>query len=253
MPHSVGSATAAERPRLVLLHGFTQSASSWRPVLPHLAGFDVQALDLPGHGASGERAAGLVDGAAQLAAAGGKGTWVGYSMGGRFALHVALARPDLVERLVLIGAHPGIESDSERSARRRADEALAARIVSVGLPTFLEEWLAQPLFARLADEARGLESRLGNRPEALAAALVRAGAGAQEPAWPRLHSLEMPLLYVVGQHDAKYRAVGARLVAAVKKGTLAVVPGAGHSVPFERPQAFAAALRDWLGERPATR
>ena len=63
-------------------------------------------------------------------------TLVGYSMGGRIALHVALALGARVQRLVLIGGSPGIADVAEREARRDADERLAAEIESSTVEEF---------------------------------------------------------------------------------------------------------------------
>ncbi|MCA9738920.1 MAG: alpha/beta fold hydrolase [Gemmatimonadetes bacterium] len=244
--------TSGSPQRLILLHGFTQSARIWDPVRAALEPRESVALDLPGHGAGSDEGGSLAEGADRLAERGGTGTWVGYSMGERYALHVALAHPGRVGGLVLVGAHPGLEDDAERARRRAADEALATRIVSVGLPTFLEEWLAQPLFAGLSAAARAPEARRGNRAAGLARALRDAGTGTQEPLWNRLPDLAMPVLYVVGERDGRYRAVGERVVEALgARGRLAVVPDAGHAAPFEQPDAFVTLLVRWLRETAA--
>src|SRR5690606_10540568 len=145
--------------------------------------------DAPGHGASGAARLAWPDAVDALAATGGRGTWIGYSMGGRLALGVALAHPQLVERLVLVGASPGIADPGERAARRAGDEALARHLLAVGLDAFLDEWLAQPLFAGLtADEAQR-SARRTNTADGLAAALRDLGTGTQPDLWPALDDL----------------------------------------------------------------
>src|SRR5207244_5173075 len=79
----------------------------------------------------------------------GPARYVGYSMGGRLCLRLALDRPEVVQRLVLVSASPGIQDDGERAARRDADERLARQIERDGADVFLERWIAQPLFATL--------------------------------------------------------------------------------------------------------
>jgi len=230
--------------RTYFLHGFTQSAASWRHLIDRVPG--AQALDLPGHGAAASEPTDFDRGTASLVARGGSGSWIGYSMGGRYALHVALAAPHLVERLVLVGAHPGLEDLQERRARAVRDAALADRIEEVGVPVFLDEWLGQPLFAGLTPEAQGLDARAGNTSTGLAAALRGASVGVQRTLWEALPSLSMPVLYVVGERDAKYRALGARVVEALGgRAELEVVAGAGHAVPFENPDGFLEALASW--------
>ena len=78
-------------------------------------------------------------GGADLMAASGRdpAVWLGYSMGGRFALNVALRHPGQVRRLVLVSATAGIDDPEERAARRRADEDLAGRIGTEGVAAFV--------------------------------------------------------------------------------------------------------------------
>ncbi|MEO6121449.1 MAG: alpha/beta fold hydrolase [Acidimicrobiales bacterium] len=230
--------------RLVLVHGFTQTGRSFGPLLSTLgAGHQVSTPDLPGHGRRPEPATDLLAAADQLGRAGGPATDVGYSLGGRVALHLALARPDLVERLVLVSTTAGIDREADRAARRTADDALADWLELQGVERFLERWLAQPLFAGLAPDAAGLEARRENTAAGLAAALRRLGAGTQEPLWDRLVALDMPVLVVAGRRDTHYCELARRLVAAIgPNATLAVIPDAGHACHLEHPATFAALI-----------
>src|SRR5262249_2538161 len=140
-----------------------------------------------------------------LGDAGGRATYVGYSMGGRLCLQLALDRPDVVERLVLISATAGIASEAERAARRAEDEALAAQLARVGVDAFLEQWLRQPMFASLDPEAAGLDDRKrANTVARLTHQLVTLGQGVQEPLWDRLGELEMPVALIAGERDERY-------------------------------------------------
>ena len=237
-------------PRLTLVHGFTQTGRSWAPLLPDLAPrFEVVTPDLPGHGSRAEVRADLWEAARLVGDEGGNGAYLGYSMGGRVALHLALARPELVRRLVLVGATAGIEDEDERAARRRADEATAARLESGGLDAFLEEWLAQPLFAGLTPETAGLGARRENTAEGVAAALRLLGTGAQEPLWRRLGELRMPVLLVAGERDDAFAEVALRLGAWIgASASLALVPGAGHACHLDRPEAFLQLVLPFLEE-----
>src|SRR4051794_22462088 len=124
-------------PALVLLHGFTQTRQSWRRTIAALDGRYTRtvALDLPGHGQLSERRpASLAATLAYLAAlVDVPHVLAGYSMGGRVALHAALARPQLVQRLVLVGAGPGLATEAERAERRAADEGLAGLLEAIGV------------------------------------------------------------------------------------------------------------------------
>lgn len=235
---------------MVLVHGFTQTGASWRTVAEGLGGHEVVAPDLPGHGANAAIRADLEGCARFLGGEAGRGAYVGYSMGGRVALHLALAQPALVTALVVLGATGGIDDDEERAARRAADEVLADRLELLGTEAFLDEWLAQPLFAGLPDDARGGRS---TDAAGLAASLRLAGAGTQAPLWDRLGELTMPVLVLAGERDDKFRALGVRLAAAIgANAEVALVPGAGHAAHLERPDAFLAVVRPWLADHDET-
>lgn len=239
-------AQRAARTRLVLVHGFTQTRRSWDPLLPHLADHDVVALDAPGHGRASDVEVDLIDGAALLAAGGGRATYVGYSMGGRLCLHAALDHPGAVRGLVLISATGGLDDAWEREARRAADEALADRVERIGVAAFLDEWLAQPLFAGLDAAAEGRAERLENTAAGLASSLRLAGTGTQLPLWDRLRDLPIPTLVIAGALDTKFVAIAERLAATIPGADLAIVDGAGHTVHLEQPAAFLDVLHPWL-------
>lgn len=233
-------------PRVVLLHGFTQTGVSWRPVV-ELLGSDVDVVtpDLPGHGTAGDVRLDLAGTAAHVADLGGRATYVGYSMGGRVALRLALDRPDLVAGLVLVGATAGIDEPAERAARREADEALARRIEAEGVDAFLADWLAQPLFAGLTPAPEDRAARRANTAAGLAASLRLSGTGTMDPPWwDELGRIDVPTTVVVGERDAKFRALGERLVAGIgPRARLAVVAGAGHACHLEAPEIVARLLR----------
>jgi alpha/beta hydrolase fold len=155
--------------RVVLAHGFTQTMGSWEAVGERLGErWEVMRVDLPGHGGSGGVRVGFEEAAGLVGAAGGSAAYVGYSLGGRLCLRLALDRPDLVPALVLIGASPGIAEAGGRAERRAADEALAERIERHGVAAFLDRWLAGSLFATLPEAAAGRAERLANTADGLA-------------------------------------------------------------------------------------
>ncbi|HMC40126.1 MAG TPA: alpha/beta fold hydrolase [Acidimicrobiales bacterium] len=244
--------TRGRGPRLVLVHGFTQTGRSWGRAGDLLAArHELVTLDAPGHGRSAAIEAGLADGADLMAAAvrttGGPATWLGYSMGGRFALHVAWRHPDLVERLVLVSASAGIDDPAERARRRDSDDLLARRIEQEGKEQFLEWWLAQPLFATLPTGAAGVHERLEGPASGWASSLRRAGTGTQEPLWGRLRELAMPVLVIAGGLDHKYRDLARRIGRETgPNATVVILEGAGHACHLERPDEFADVVGTWL-------
>jgi 2-succinyl-6-hydroxy-2,4-cyclohexadiene-1-carboxylate synthase len=240
------------RGRVVLVHGFTQTRASWMPVAEelHADGHEVIAVDAPGHGESGGLRLDLPNGAEALGATCGVATYIGYSMGGRLALHLAVARPELVERLVLVSSTAGIADDADRAERRAEDEARADRLERDGLEAFLTGWLAQPMFATLPSDRAQLAARLGNTVDGLASSLRVAGTGAQRSLWSQLPGLSMPVLFVTGGLDAKFTGIAAEMASAVPRATMIGIAGAGHTVHLERPAEFLAVLRRWLATTP---
>jgi 2-succinyl-6-hydroxy-2,4-cyclohexadiene-1-carboxylate synthase len=235
-------------PRLVLVHGFTQTGRSWRPIAARLAErHEIVMVDAPGHGGSSEVLADLDHGATLLAHAGGRAVYVGYSMGGRLCLHLALSRPDLVEGLVLVSATAGIEDDIERAERRVVDDALAAAVERDGVDAFLARWLARPMFEGLRPDDAGLADRRRNTAGGLASSLRLAGTGAQRPRWAELPTLLMPTLVVAGANDPKFAALARRMVERIGASScLELIEEAGHAVPLEQPDRFLTALTAWL-------
>lgn len=224
--------------RTILVHGFTQTADSWQPVLDALApSVDALAVEVP-------EALDFETTAAVIGARGGPARYVGYSMGGRLCLALACDRPDLVESLVLVSASPGIADARERAQRRAADEQLAHDVERDGLDAFLERWLAQPLFESLPRDAAGIDARRrGNSVERVTHQLRALGQGVQPSYWDRLGRLDMPVLLVTGAYDRKYRELADQMAAAIGDHARTVtVPNAGHAVHLEQPAAVAALL-----------
>lgn len=234
--------------RLVFLHGFTQTARSWDNVRRQLDRFETIALDAPGHGDNPDARLSLWQTAEQIGVRGGQATYIGYSMGARMALHVALAHPELVDRLVLISGTPGLRSEDERRQRRESDESMADRIEDIGTERFLEQWLSLPMFAGLPRESADIDDRLRNSARGLADSLRYCGTGTQEPLWDRLNELRMPVLVMCGHDDAKFASIAAEMAANIDSATLVTIPQCGHTVHLEKPHDFVVALSSWLSE-----
>ena len=238
----------------VVLHGFTGSAAAMAPLTSRLPG-PVLALDLPGHGSvpiSDDPADYTMSAAVAVVISAtshlGRFALVGYSLGGRVALHVALAHPDRVGSLALIGARAGIDDPDERDGRIAADEALADRIESDGIEWFADFWADQPLFAtqrsRLSSEQQSelRAQRLACDPRGLAHSLRGMGAGAVEPGSCRLGALAMPCALIVGADDAKFAGIAHYMAGLIPRATVYEIPDAGHAAHLEAPDATAAAV-----------
>jgi 2-succinyl-6-hydroxy-2,4-cyclohexadiene-1-carboxylate synthase len=253
-------------PPLLVLHGFTGCAESMLPVaaplararrvvLPDLVGHGRSAVAEPGHctiEAVVEQLDALLDAVAGIGGSPAVVDVLGYSMGGRIALSLAVARPGRVRRVAVVGASAGIADPDERRARRAADAALAARLRTEGLERFVDDWTAQPLFATQAGlpsvvgaEARA--QRLASPPEGLARSLEGMGTGAMRPLHAALGSLPVPVLLLAGALDHRYTVVARELAALLPAGRWVVVDGAGHAAHLERPDVLVAEVERFLG------
>lgn len=237
----------SQPPGLVLLHGFTNTGASWQPVV-RAVGERYRALapDLRGHGsASGVRPVALEAVLGDIAALPPpRFTLAGYSMGGRIALHAAIAMPQRIERLVLIGASPGLTTPDERAARRQEDERLAGEIERTDIEQFARRWAQTPVLTGLpaALAAQVHEDRLRNQPAGLAAALRGLGTGTLPSLWDRLGELRMPVTLVVGERDQKFRGIAEEMAPLIARADLHVIHGSGHAAHIEKPADVAALL-----------
>src|SRR6266511_1580140 len=211
--HHVVDGGAGER--VVLVHGFTQTLAAMEPLATRLRDrHELVRVDLPGHGGSTPPLVGFAKAAALLGEAGGAAAYLGYSLGGRLCLRLALDRPELVRALVLIGASPGLDDPVERAGRA---------------------------------------GRLANTTQGLAASLRLHGTGAQEPLWDRLATLRPPTLLITGARDQKFAGIAERMAKAIgPSATLALVPDAGHAAHLERPDEVAALVDAFLATAPVS-
>ena len=164
---------------------------------------------------------------------------LGYSMGGRLALHALLEPGHPWQAGVIISAHPGLESETERQARRAADTSWATRALTGNWQEFLTAWNAQPLLGGAMRDPQASSSLVMRRRE-IARSHVDWSLGAQEPLWGRLSEITIPLLWVAGENDPKFLDLARRATTLIPQSRLAIAPGAGHRVPWD--------AEKWLAE-----
>ncbi len=239
-----------ERPgaeRVVLAHGFTQNMNCWHTFADLLAEeFELVFVDLPGHGLADEsldevhlQAAGQL----LLAAAGGTPAhFVGYSMGGRIAMHSMIDSPQLCRSVSLIGAHPGLV---DPALRRREDFQKANFLEAQGLDKFLDDWLSSHMFNKVATAARCVPQRLENRPEGLAASLRSRGLGSQEHLDLSLENVDVPILQLVGQSDTRFISLASQLDLKLQNSSLRLIPG-HHAAHLESPVEAAQVIAEFV-------
>lgn len=271
-------AARTDHPPLVLLHGFTQNQHCWPQIIDRVAArYRLIVIDAPGHGGSAldthdlwatadavvhtvERLLGEEEpsvagpGSRPAPTMARSAVYIGYSMGGRTALHLALAHPVAVSGLVLIGATPGLETEAERRDRRAGDERLAVRLDEADraqragdegpFAAFLDDWLALPLFAGLSDAAQCREARQHNRPAGLAASLRHCGTGRQDSLWDRLAEIAVPVELLVGSRDHKFIDIAERMAPRFGHPAQIRIESGSHAVHLENPQSLERAIDD---------
>ncbi|HZT95663.1 MAG TPA: 2-succinyl-6-hydroxy-2,4-cyclohexadiene-1-carboxylate synthase [Chloroflexota bacterium] len=250
---------------MILLHGFLGSSTTWDDLTERLAhSYRCLALDLPGHGGSPlpsdagsysmtDLASAVATRLEQLDI--GRAAMLGYSMGGRLALHVALKRPGLVRVLITESTSPGIEAWDERLSRLRQDEMLATKILHEGMEPFVDYWERLPLFhsqTRMEPVGRAAirNVRLSTSAEGAAWSISRLSPGRHEPLFTQLKDLRMPWLIIAGELDHRYRSMAQKMERASSNARAVIIPGAGHAVHLERPEAFALEVARFLEQHP---
>lgn len=241
-----------DAPTLVLLHGFMGCLRDWDALRTKLRPrWRTLAIDLPGHGhtplASFDRdtafarlPTALITLLDELALSGVH--LLGYSMGGRVALALALHAPHRFASLILESINPGLETKAERAARQNDEQAWAAQLRS-DPRRFQDDWQARPLFARQQERnPRGYREVRDQRAKGdlagWAGALLGYGLGRQPDYWPRLPSLNLPVLLVTGEEDGKFANLARRMAGLLPQATHSTIPRAAHTPHLEQPADF---------------
>lgn len=221
--------------RALLVPGFAQTGSVWDQTIIHLR-VEATALEIPPD-------LDFLDTAQALGTAGGAGVYAGYSMGGRLALALALEQPELVQHLILVSSGPGIEDRRQRQARAAADEELARWTASHSREEFIDRWAQQAIFTkRLPRNHR--HHRLSS-PNDIAGQLRRLGQGTQPSLWGRLDELRMPVTFLVGAMDEKYRRIADRAIGLIGgSANIITVAGSDHAVVYHEPIAVARVINE---------
>ncbi len=233
-----------------LLHGAVGMAADWRAFAKRLADSKIgtravdmwrflesQPLPLAEFGAAFN-----ADAAGEVSRGNGR-VLMGYSMGGRLALHALLEKNHPWQAAVIVSSHPGLENDAEREVRRAADATWAAKALVGNWQEFLTEWNAQPVLGAATPRAASASAALALHRREIARSFVDWSLGMQQRLWDRLSEITLPVLWVAGENDAKFLELARRAVAAMPQARLAIAPGAGHRVPWE--------AEEWLARETA--
>lgn len=234
-----------------LLHGFLGRGNDWSVLSEELrsAGVETVTPDLFGQPldtqSMSQWAATFVQGV--RGTGGDNHALVGYSMGGRLALHALLAAPDIFRRAVMVSTGLGIEDSSARKERTTSDEQWARCFEHEEWKAVNQAWNRQEVFRDTLSSSRQ-ESDF-NRA-ALALALRRWSPAADEPLAGSLPSIRASVLWIVGERDDKYVQEGRRAVRLIPRAELMIMTGAGHRVMLDQPERFNSAVKKFLLSKP---
>ncbi|GBG96422.1 alpha/beta fold hydrolase [Lactococcus termiticola] len=233
--------------KIFALHGFSEHPETWGNL--NLEGFELMAISLEDIACLPleEAIKSIHERLTQLADGQSFGL-IGYSMGGRLALHYAMEHP--LDFLILESASVGIKNEQERQERRVSDEALAQKIELNGSAWFADFWAATPIFESQKNLPQELQdkvwqSRASNDPKRLAQTLRMTGQGVLPYLGDTISQLTMPLLYLSGALDKKYTAIGETYFPEQH----VIIPQAGHNIHLEAPKAFQEAIQAFLNKK----
>jgi len=246
---------------LLLLHGFTGAGSNWKECITHIErNFKFILIDLIGHGRteSPENVSryqiqqvhsDIIEIMDYLEVR--KAHLLGYSMGGRVALSLAISYPERFLNLILESSSPGIEDKKARDERKAADEKLAEFIEKKGIADFVTYWEDIPLFLtqKLLPQSVQLSihnQRLTNNPVGLANSLKGMGTGVQPSYWNNLCKLDINTLLLCGEKDSKFCEIADQMSKFIKNSELKKISGVGHAIHVEQPRIFGKIINEFL-------
>ncbi|WP_095497656.1 2-succinyl-6-hydroxy-2,4-cyclohexadiene-1-carboxylate synthase [Paraferrimonas haliotis] len=251
--------TTPSKPKLLLLHGFLGNHRDWSQVLNSLSqGFDVYLVDLPGHGDSGHVSVNDLQQLLKLlhlsigANVSGPYHLLGYSMGGRLALHYAnfchQHNVDDILSLTLEACHPGLTDSQQQTQRWQSDQNWASRFTNEPMDAVLNDWYLQPVFAELNQQQRQdlIDARLTNNGEALANMMTIMSLANQPNFWDLPQTLNYSVHYLVGALDSKFLGLAQQWQQHSPKLSYHVIADAGHNVHRAQSQAFTQAIQHLL-------
>ena len=252
------------KPLILLLHGFMGSGDDFLAVVEGLSEFCCLVVDLPGHGKTevkqdcnylmSNTALALIQLLQELDI---RQCWlVGYSMGGRLALYLAVHFPQYYLGVIIESASPGLKTQIERDRRIEHDLQLAEQLESQDYTLFLQQWYSNPLFASLVrhpNYEQAISSKLTNNPSKLAKSLRFMGLGMQPSLWHDLPNIEIPLLLLAGSLDSKFVNINRELASLSPLANLHIVENVGHNVHFESPIELVRSIRFFVGKQRTIR
>lgn len=251
---------SSENPSILFLHGFLGAGKDWHSIGERISNsYFVILPDLPGHAGSSflpesqctfdSTILKLNNLLLRLNAR--DVTLVGYSMGARIALYMAMEYQDRLNSVVLEGCNPGIRSDDTRGARNEWEQRIIDRLNLLSISEFVDEWYNMPLFRSIRSNRVLFEALRENRiqdqnVDGLIASIKGVGLGCQPNLWSRLGKINPPVLLLAGELDEKFRAISEEMSRDLAKAQFEVIGNAGHMAHYEREKEFIDVLSGFL-------
>lgn len=248
-------------PVMIFLHGFLGSLADWVPLCRRFSNmYQCLLLDLPGHGKTkASRASDYTISATAKSLITfldsreiKRSVLLGYSMGGRLALYLAIHYPHYFERVILESASPGIQNKKDRLIRQKNDADLAAEMAQMRTEEFLQKWYEQPLFSYLRNHPKFnelLQQRMSNSSIYWSASLRGIGTGRQPSLWRKLKNLNMPILILAGEKDRKFRYIAFQMKELNPDFSISVAPRCGHVIHLEDEDRFCKEVNKFLTDK----
>ncbi|MDZ8185288.1 MAG: 2-succinyl-6-hydroxy-2,4-cyclohexadiene-1-carboxylate synthase [Nostoc sp. ChiSLP02] len=252
-----------DKPLILFLHGFMGNIDEFDEAIKLLSDeFSYLTLDLPGHGKTQvlggdeyytmpKTADAIISLLDKLKI--DKSFLVGYSMGGRLALYLALHFPERFLKVILESASPGLATETERLERIKRDTQIGRKLTRITTKTdfadFLSNWYKQAIFGDIKNHPeydKMLENRLQNNPQELDKSLRFMGTGCQPNLWSKLADNKIPILLLAGEYDEKFVYVNTEMAQICKFAQLKIIANAGHNIHFENTLVFMQVLKDFL-------
>ncbi|MEM7066136.1 MAG: alpha/beta fold hydrolase [Cyanobacteria bacterium P01_B01_bin.77] len=161
---------------------------------------------------------------------------LGYSLGGRLALHGLLTQPDLWSGAIIVSAAPGIADAQQKERCLKRDRTWANRFLTEPWQPLLTEWDALSVFCDRTCPTPRPESAFDRQK--IAHAFEAYSKGHMDDLTYCLKALTLPITYITGSDDQRYGQLGQSLQAKCPSLTHREIADAGHRVPWEQPEAF---------------
>lgn len=227
---------------LICLHGFLGSGADFDPLLPKFIQSGYHNIHCPDLSSDLDGVVNRIQSFIQSSTEGSVDL-LGYSMGGRIALHVTHQHPSWIKNLILIGASPGIQNETDRKKRLDHDIRLVHRLKQMGIKAFVNEWMENPIIRSQKNIPKNIRDKMIQRryemdPELVSQSLILLGTGALPSLWKELKNIQTPTTLITGDLDTKFCGISSRMAELMPNASHLNIPNVGHAAHLENIVGF---------------